>query len=37
MEGRKLTFYRTDDTVTVDGQQVLRTESKSGNCAPPSF
>ena len=37
MEGRKLTFYRSDDTVTVDGQQVLRTESKSGNCSPPSF
>ena len=37
MEGRKLTFYRSDDTVTVDGQQVLRTESKSGNCAPLAF
>ncbi len=37
MEGRKLTFYRSGDTVTVDGQQVLRTESKSGNCAPLAF
>ena len=37
MEGRKLTFYRSDDTITVDGQQVLRTASRRGACAPLAF
>ncbi|MDA1092699.1 MAG: hypothetical protein O3A25_05450 [Acidobacteria bacterium] len=35
IEGRKLTFYRSHDTITVDGQQVLRTASKNGAC--PTF
>lgn len=37
MEGRKLTFYRSSDTITVDGQQVLRTASKSGSCPTLAF
>ena len=37
MEGRKLTFYRSDDTITVDGQQVLRTASTRGACTPFAF
>lgn len=37
MEGRKLTFYRSNDTITVDGQHVLRTASKSGACPTLAF
>lgn len=37
MEGRRLTFYRSNDAITVDGRQVLRTASKSGTCPTLAF
>ena len=37
MEGRRLTFYRSNDAITVDGRQVLRTASKSGACPTLAF
>ena len=36
-KGRQLTFYRQADTVTVDGQQQLRTETNNGVCVPLQF
>ena len=35
--GRTLTFYRSTDTVAVDGREVLRTQTRSGACTPPTF
>ena len=35
--GRVLTFYRSSDTVAVDGREVLRTQTRSGECTPPTF
>ena len=37
MEGRRLTFYRSNDAIAVDGRQVLRTASKSGTCPTLAF
>ena len=35
--GRTLAFYRSTDTVTVDGREVARTQTSSGKCTPPTF
>jgi len=35
--GLTLTFYRSTDTVTVDGQEERRTEINSGTCTPLTF
>ena len=35
--GRALTFYRSTDTVSVDGREELRTETTSGTCTPLIF
>ena len=35
--GLTLTFYRSTDTVTVDGQEERRTEINSGKCTPLTF
>ena len=35
--GRTLTFFRSTDTVTVDGREVARTQTRSGTCTPPTF
>ena len=35
--GRVLTFYRSSDTVAVDGREVLRTQTSSGQCTTPTF
>ena len=32
--GRSLTFYRSNDTISVDGREEYRTQSKSGACSP---
>ena len=34
--GRTLTFYKSTDTISVDGNDQNRTESKAIACAPPS-
>ena len=35
--GRALTFYRSTDTVSVDGREVLRTETINQRCTPLVF
>ncbi|TDI19464.1 MAG: hypothetical protein E2P06_16405 [Acidobacteria bacterium] len=35
--GRAATFYRSTDTMSVDGRDVRRTESTSGRCTPLTF
>ena len=35
--GRSLTFYRSDDTIAVDGREEYRTHSNSGVCSPLVF
>ena len=35
--GRALTFYRSTDTMAVDGREVLRTQTRSGTCTPPTL
>ena len=37
--GRAVTLYRSTDTVVVDGRgrEVLRTQTSSGRCTPPTF
>ena len=35
--GRTLAFFRSTDTVTVDGREVARTQTRSGTCTPPTF
>ena len=35
--GRTLAFFRSTDTVTVDGREVARTQTRSGPCSPPTF
>jgi lipopolysaccharide export system protein LptA len=35
--GRTLAFFRSTDTVTVDGREVARTQTRSGTCKPPTF
>lgn len=35
--GRVLTFFRSTETVIVDGREEQRTESESGTCSPPTF
>ena len=37
--GRAVTLYRSTDTVVIDGRgrEVLRTQTSSGQCTPPTF
>ena len=35
--GKTLTFYRSTDTVAVDGREQLRTESRTHPCSPLTF
>ena len=35
--GKALTFYRSTDTVSMDGREQLRTESRSHPCSPLTF
>ena len=35
--GRTLTFFRSTDTMVVDGREVARTQTGSGTCTPPTF
>jgi hypothetical protein len=34
--GRTLTFYKSTDTISVDGNDQNRTETQMTSCAPPS-
>ena len=36
-KGRALTFYRSTDTLAVDGREELRTQTNSGDCNPLTF
>jgi lipopolysaccharide export system protein LptA len=36
-KGRSLTFYRSNDTISVDGREEYRTQSNSGVCNPLVF
>lgn len=36
MSGKTLTFYKSDNRISVDGRDVMRTQVKSGSCQQPS-